>query len=45
MAYTYQQLSKMTAAQLKEVAHQHDDEELKGVASMHKDKLRFFVLS
>ena len=39
MAHTYEQLSKMTAAQLKELAHQQESEELKGVANMHKDKL------
>ncbi len=39
MAYTYEELSKMTAAQLKEIAHEQEKEELKGVANMHKDKL------
>lgn len=39
MAYTYDQLSKMTASQLKDLAHQHETDELQGVAMMHKDKL------
>ena len=39
MAYTYDQLSKMTAAKLKELAHEQQSDELKGVATMHKDKL------
>ncbi len=39
MAYTYEELSKMTSAQLKDLAHQQGSEELKGVATLHKEKI------
>jgi hypothetical protein len=39
MAYTYEQLHKMTVAQLRELAGTVQSEDLKGVATMHKEKL------
>jgi len=39
MAYTYEELSKMTVVQLRDVAHGIEREELKGIATMHKEKL------
>jgi hypothetical protein len=39
MEYTYKQLSKMTAAQLRDIATGTGHDELKGVSTMHKDKL------
>ncbi len=39
MDYTYDQLSKMTVAQLREIAQGIENEELKGFSTMHKEKL------
>lgn len=39
MDYTYEQLSKMTVAQLRDIAMSSGREELKGVSTMHKEKL------
>ncbi len=39
MAYTYAELSKKTAAELREIAAGTGNEELKGVATMHKEQL------
>lgn len=39
MAYTYEQLSKMTVAELREISKNAAGEELKGVSTMHKEKL------
>lgn len=39
MDYTYEQLSKMTVAQLRDIAMSSGREELKGVSMMHKEKL------
>jgi hypothetical protein len=39
MNYTYYQLSKMTVAQLREIAQGVESEELKGFSTMHKEKL------
>ncbi|MBI5472761.1 MAG: hypothetical protein HY961_10500 [Ignavibacteriae bacterium] len=39
MAYTYEQLSKMTVAQLREIAHGVEHEAVKGSSTMHKEKL------
>ena len=36
---TNEELSKMTAAKLKEIAHEQESDELKGVANLHKEKL------
>lgn len=39
MEYTYEKLSLMTAAQLREIAHSLNHPDLQGVAMMHKEKL------
>ncbi len=39
MTYTYEQLSKMTVTELRNIAHTLQDEQLKGVATLHKEKL------
>ncbi|MGA9117683.1 MAG: hypothetical protein WB626_13005 [Bacteroidota bacterium] len=39
MNYTFEQLKEMTVARLREIAKEIEHEELKGVATMHKDKL------
>jgi len=39
MAYTYDQLSKMTAVQLRHIADGIEDEALKGHSTMHKEQL------
>jgi hypothetical protein len=39
MAYSYEQLSSMTVQQLREIALESGHEELKGVSTMHKEKL------
>ncbi len=39
MAYTYAELSKMTVAALREIAIGTGREELKGVATIHKEQL------
>jgi protein-arginine kinase activator protein McsA len=39
MVYTYDQLSKMTAAELRAIATGLEREELRGVSTMHKEKL------
>ena len=39
MEYTYEQLSLMTAAQLREIGHSLNHPDLQGIAMMHKDKL------
>jgi hypothetical protein len=39
MSYTYEQLSKMTVAQLREIAHGIEHEAVKGSTTMHKEKL------
>lgn len=39
MDYTYEQLSAMTVVQLREVGHALNNPELRGIATMHKDKL------
>lgn len=39
MAYTYDQLSGMTVAQLREIAEGIEHEAVKGASTMHKEKL------
>lgn len=39
MPYTYDELSKMTVAELRKIADNIDHEDLKGHSTMHKDKL------
>ena len=39
MTYTYEQLSKMTVIQLRQIADGIAHEEVKGHSTMHKDKL------
>lgn len=39
MAYTYEELSKMTAIQLRAIADDVEDESLKGHTTMHKEQL------
>ena len=39
MDYTYEQLHAMTAAQLRELGHSLNHPDLKGIATLHKDKL------
>jgi hypothetical protein len=39
MVYTYEQLSKMTVAELRQIADTMTNEELKGHSIMHKEKL------
>jgi len=39
MAFTYEELSKMTVARLREIAHGVDHEAVKGASTMHKEKL------
>ncbi len=39
MGYTYEQLSGMTAVQLREIGHARNHPDLPGIATMHKDKL------
>jgi hypothetical protein len=39
MAYTYEQLHKMTVVQLRQIADGIEHEELKGHSTMHKEKL------
>jgi excinuclease UvrABC helicase subunit UvrB len=39
MAYTYEQLSKMTVVQLRAIADGIEHEELKGHSTMHKEQL------
>jgi hypothetical protein len=39
MEYTYEQLSLMTASQLREIGHSLGHPDLQGIATMHKDKL------
>lgn len=39
MAYTYEQLSKMTVTQLREIAKGIEHEAVKGSSTMHKEKL------
>jgi hypothetical protein len=39
MSYTYEQLSKMTVAELRHIADGMENEDLKGHNTMHKDKL------
>jgi hypothetical protein len=39
MDYTYEQLHKMTAANLKEIAKKMDSEHVRGYSTMHKDHL------
>ena len=39
MAYTYDQLRKMTVTELREIAKSTEREEFKGVVTMHKEKL------
>ena len=39
MAHTYEELHKMTVAQLREVAQAQDSDDLKGFKSMHKAPL------
>jgi len=39
MSYTYEQLSKMTVAELRHIADEMENEDLKGHNTMHKDKL------
>ncbi len=39
MAYRYEQLSTMTAVELRAIAMESGHEELKGVSTMHKEKL------
>lgn len=39
MIYTYEQLSKMTVAELRKIADELNNEMLRGHSTMHKDKL------
>lgn len=39
MSYTYEQLNKLTVAQLREIAQGLEHEAVKGFSTMHKDKL------
>jgi hypothetical protein len=39
MDYTYEQLQKMTVAQMREIAHGIEHEAVKGASTMHKEKL------
>ncbi len=39
MPYTYEQLSKMTVAELRKIAEGVDHEAVKGFTTMHKEKL------
>jgi protein-arginine kinase activator protein McsA len=39
MAYTYEQLSKMTVVELRQIADGIDHEALRGHSTMHKEKL------
>jgi len=39
MAHTYEELSKMTAIQLRVIADGIEDERLKGHSTMHKEQL------
>ncbi len=39
MAHTYEELSKMTVARLREIGHELNHPDLSGIATMHKDKL------
>ncbi len=39
MAYTYEQLSKLTVAQLREIAQGVEHDAMKGFSTMHKEKL------
>ncbi len=39
MAYTFEQLSEMTVAQLREIANGIEHEAVKGAGTMHKEKL------
>ncbi len=39
MEYTYDELKKKTVVKLREVAHELESEELKGVDTMHKEHL------
>jgi hypothetical protein len=39
MAYTYEQLSEMTVAQLRDIARGIEHEAVKGYSTMHKEKL------
>lgn len=39
MAYTYDQLNQMTAAQLREIAKEIEHEAVHGYSTMHKEKL------
>jgi hypothetical protein len=39
MAHTYEELSKMTVTQLREIAHGIEHEAVKGASTMHKEKL------
>lgn len=39
MAYTYEELSKMTVIELRKIADGIEHDELKGHSTMHKDKL------
>lgn len=39
MAYTYEQLHRMTVAQLREIAQGVEHEAVKGFSTMHKEKL------
>jgi len=39
MAHTYEELSKMTVARLREIGHELNHPDLAGIATLHKDKL------
>jgi hypothetical protein len=39
MEYTYDQLHKMKVAQLREIGHSLNHPDMKGIATLHKDKL------
>jgi hypothetical protein len=39
MDYTYEKLSVLTVAQLREIGHSLNNPDLKGIATIHKDKL------
>lgn len=39
MEYTYEQLSHKTVAELRDIGHSLNNPDLKGIATLHKDKL------
>ena len=43
MTHTYESLSALTAAQLRELGHTIDHPDMKGIATIHKDKLVLLI--